>query len=454
MTATNIVKSPETGLDYPVAKLTLAADPRKMRRIIAEDPDWSLTIVPLLSNLCLQHIVKHFKERPILEGLPPRQKDYVLERLSTSLPLQVTGNLISNEGYWRRCCRERWGLCDVSSYGDSWKRMFFERHLENLIEFFIPDVTDPKTVLDIVPLCRGYIRRLDISQLLPPIKEPQTEVDDSWESASDVASEGPSIDHFDFGILLKKLSHLEELHVVYQVKNCGMNFEWNLFEFTLRDCESLGKALKSCRTLRVLRLHQSKVDDVKCRLLVNNLLDHPSLRELYLSHNQISDRGARALGKLLNRSKLETLCVYDNNIQGLGALAIGYALAKNTTLRSLNLCLNRLGDEGGQAIAQALLKNCTLERLHLGSNEMSGPTARAMSQVLIQNSSLRSINLNCNNLGEDGGKELAEGMSQNSTVLECDIRLTEFGQESEISIGQVVHNNQYRARRKRNDPGE
>lgn len=199
-------------------------------------------------------------EKPILEGLLPSHKDYVLERLSQSLPLHVTANLISDDGYWKRCCKQNWGLCDVSEYGHSWKRMFFERHLENIIELFIPDVTDQKVVLDMVPLCRNYVKRLDISQLLPPIKEPQKiEEDDSSDSASDMGFDGPSMDHFDFGVLLSKLSHLEELHVTYRVKGCGMNFEWNLFEFTFRDCESLAKALKSCKTLKVSIIDPSSV---------------------------------------------------------------------------------------------------------------------------------------------------------------------------------------------------
>ncbi|XP_019909256.2 dynein regulatory complex subunit 5 [Esox lucius] len=451
MTAT-ISKAPWGGTYPPVAKLNLAADPRKMRRIIAEDPEWSLAVVPHLSNICLQHIVRNFEERPILDKLLPSHKDYVLERLSTSLPLRVTSNLISDEGYWKRCCQKRWGLRDVSAYGHSWKRMFHERHLENIIELFIPDVTDPRLVLDAVPLCRDYVTRLNISQLLPPIKEPQAqEEDDGRDSASDLSVQGPSVDHFDFGILLDKLSRLEELHVVYRVKGCGMNFEWNLFEFTYRDCELLARALKSCTTLRVLRIHQSKVDDEKCRLLVNNLLDHPSLRELNLSHNLVGDRGARAIGKLLTRSRLETLTVYDNNIQGPGARAIAHALAKNTSLLSLDLRLNRLGDEGGQAIAQALLKNCTLERLYLGANEMSEPTATVLSQVLVQNQMLRSISLACNRLGSDGGKVLEEGVSHNSMLLECDLRLTEVGQESEYCIRRVIQNNKNRERKTQDD---
>lgn len=151
--------------------------------------------------------------------------------------------------------------------------------------------------------------------------------------------------------------------------------------------------------LQVLRLHRSNMEDEECRMLVNHLLDHPSLLELDLSHNLIGDRGARAIGKLLNRSCLETLNMYNNQISGRGAQALAHALSKNTSLVSLNLRLNQLGDEGGQAIAHALLKNQTLVNLHLGGNEMTEPTASAFSQVLVQNKMLRSLNLSCNKLG-------------------------------------------------------
>ena len=43
-----------TGLDNP------AADLRNMRRIIAEDPEWTLAPVPQLVELCVHHIVNGF----------------------------------------------------------------------------------------------------------------------------------------------------------------------------------------------------------------------------------------------------------------------------------------------------------------------------------------------------------------------------------------------------------
>ncbi|KAM6906804.1 dynein regulatory complex subunit 5 [Lycodopsis pacificus] len=422
-----------------------AEDSRRLRRIIAEDPDWHLNLVPCLSNLCLKSIVRNIEEKPIFEDLSPIHKDFVQETLSTSLPLHVTANLISDGVYWKRCCEQRWDICDLAHYGHSWKRMFFERHMENIIELFIPDVTEPKTVLEMVPLCKNYVKRLDISQLLPPIKEPQEEEkkeEDGSKFTCDTEYNRPSMDHFDFNMLLNKLTQLEELHLVYRVKQCGMNFEWKMFEMTDRDCESLAKALESCKTLKLLKLHQSYIEDKKCRLLVKYLLDHPSLRELDFSHNLIGDKGARAIGKLLTRSKLETLNMCDNNIRGPGAKAIAHALSVNSTLLSLNLRLNCLSDEGGQAIGKALLNNNTLLHLHLGANQVTGPTAIALSKVLVQNNTLKSINLSCNNLGVDGGIALGEAMSHNTSVTECDIRLTEVDEQSASSINQVVWTNQ------------
>ena len=40
-----------------------AADLRNMRRIIAEDPEWSLATVPMLTELCVKHVVDNFESK-------------------------------------------------------------------------------------------------------------------------------------------------------------------------------------------------------------------------------------------------------------------------------------------------------------------------------------------------------------------------------------------------------
>ena len=59
--------------------------------------------------------------------------------------------------------------------------------------------------------------------------------------------------------------YLLNLCLCYGVRDCGMNFEWNLFQFTARDCLQLAQCVAACKTLKVFKLHRSKVDDDKVR---------------------------------------------------------------------------------------------------------------------------------------------------------------------------------------------
>nr|XP_031544455.1 dynein regulatory complex subunit 5 [Vicugna pacos] len=412
---------------------------RRMRRIIAEDVEWSLAIVPLLTELCIQHIVKNFQNNPILKQLLPEHQKKVLNNLPPNLPLTVTANLIDDENYWRRCCLQRWPVCHVDKHGGSWKRMFFELHLGNLLKHFIPSSTDPAVILNLLPLCRNYVRTIRVDQFLPPVQLlPPPQSGDLSDSGSEGEMEELATDHYQLGDLVAGLSRLEELDLVYGVKDCGMNFEWNLFLFTYRDCHSLAATVKACHTLKIFRLTRSKVDDDKARILIRSLLDHPALEELDLSHNLIGDRGARAAAKLLSHSRLRVLNLANNQVRALGAQSLAHALAHNTNLISLNLRLNCVEDEGGQALTHALQTNKCLTTLHLGGNELSEPTATLLSQVLSINTTLTSINLSCNHIGLDGGKQLLEGMSDNKTLLEFDLRLSDIAQESEYLISQAL----------------
>ncbi|VEL36080.1 unnamed protein product [Protopolystoma xenopodis] len=162
------------------------------------------------------------------------------------------------------------------------------------------------------------------------------------------------MDRLDISLVLAKLPKLSELTLSYTMKDCGMNFEWILFQFTGKDCLNLSRGVRAHSNLRVLVLTQSRVDCERCRVLVSHLLDHSTLQVLDLSHNLIADRGGRALGKLLNgRCQLVSLRLANNWLHGPGGQALAHALSKPACkLIELNLRLNRMQDDGGVAIGK------------------------------------------------------------------------------------------------------
>ncbi|CAF0840849.1 unnamed protein product [Rotaria sp. Silwood1] len=462
VTNENLISPTEDAIQTEIKYSMLNPELKPVRRIIADDLEWSLRIVPALTDLALNSLVKSFDTNPKYDELLDKHRNQLLKSLPTQVPLKVTAPLIEDENYWEKCCKEKWPICDIKQYDNSWKRFYFEKHIEEIIENFVPAQTDMKQLFEYVNLGAQYVKRLDIKQLLPPV-EVQDKIlqnedeffDDDEENelndGRDAELKKPLCDHFDFTELIKSLPNLEELHLVYGVKGCGMNFDWNMFEFTKKDCQILAKCVQQCKTLRVLHLHRSKVDDLRIRMLIRDgLLDHPTLVELNLEHNQISDRGCRAIAKLLNgHSKLLRLNLCNNLIGPQGAQAIAYGITKSTTIEYLNLRLNRIGDEGGQAICLALLINQSLHELNLSSNNLSEPTGNKLAEILNRNKSLLKIDMSANRLGGDIGKSLQEGLQDNSTLLYFDLRMTECGQESEYIINQKLKANREQDRLRR-----
>eukprot|EP00051_Salpingoeca_urceolata_P017639 m.242672 g.242672 ORF g.242672 m.242672 type:complete len:446 (+) comp19010_c1_seq1:242-1579(+) len=430
-----------------------AFDPRRMRRVIAEDPEWNVPSVPSLVELCLRFVTATFEETPLLDKLPPEYHKRIVDELSVTLPLSLTAPLIQDQDFWKRSCQARWKDCQVGQRGGDWRRYFFEKYLEQKLEQFVPGVSDEEELLRAAKVASPFVQTLELEQLLPPPEaEPQPaepaeplpldgdgavpEADEEEDEGEDEEGDGPkSNEHQDLGPVLELLPNLRELTVSYRVKECGMDFKWTMFGMTKTDCANLAAAVKTHGKLEKLALPQCQLDDSKCRLLVAKLLDNAALKTLDLSHNMIGDRGARGLGKLLHKhSALVHLNLSDNQVAAVGARALGMSLKDNTTLQSLNLCQNQLADKGGQALFKGLLGNVCLQALHLSANDLATSTCVVLAQFLEQPSALQHLDISANELGEEAGKIILEGLRNNSTLLTMDMRLAQLGKDTEVEI--------------------
>ena len=80
----------------------------------------------------------------------------------------MTAEKIPDEIYWQRCCEDILPASDASKHGGSYKRLFLEKHLQQCIEKFIPQQTDLFDIKDLLGVLEPYIKRLEVTELLPP----------------------------------------------------------------------------------------------------------------------------------------------------------------------------------------------------------------------------------------------------------------------------------------------
>ena len=56
----------------------------------------------------------------------------------------------------------------MQQHGGSYKRMYLEKHIQNLLETFRPLEMDLYDVKELLPVVETYVKRLEITELQPP----------------------------------------------------------------------------------------------------------------------------------------------------------------------------------------------------------------------------------------------------------------------------------------------
>ncbi|KAK3281841.1 hypothetical protein CYMTET_10391 [Cymbomonas tetramitiformis] len=174
------------------------------------------------------------------------------------------------------------------------------------------------------------------------------------------------------------------------------------------------------------------------KIMMQDIKDD-KVTELDLSHKGIEVPGALVLSKLLvsNTSSLNTLNLSYNQLCGVdregdgtydasGINALTDALAFNTSLNTVDLSRNRIGDEGAKALAVALTPNAegvfntSLNTLDLSNNDIGPEGAKALAVALtpnavgVFNGSLNTLTLTGNRIGPEGAKALAVALTPNA----------------------------------------
>ena len=224
-------------------------------------------------------------------------------------------------------------------------------------------------------------------------------------------------------------------------------------------------------TLEHIDLSKCRIGTEGARQLALALCVNTSVKTLKLIGNYPYDEGAKALAEMLGGNRedssgtvnttLEHVDLSDCRIGPAGAQHLAQALCVNTSVKTLKLSVNPLGDEneGAKTLAEILggnradssgTVNTTLEYIDLSVCRIGPAGAQCLAQALRVNTSVKTLKLLNNPLDDEGANALAEMLggygSKNSgtvnTTLEyIDLSVCRIGPAGAQCLAQALRVN-------------
>ena len=204
-------------------------------------------------------------------------------------------------------------------------------------------------------------------------------------------------------------------HPVNCITRCS-NKALQVFPWQDENLDEIIKELETSTVLREVYLSNNQITLADGRFTAA-LASNTSLRTIRLHSNKIGDEGVQSLCAALKvNTTLTRINLGGCQISNVGANFLAEALMLNIRLENLNLTGNKIGDEGAQSLAMSLKVNNTLTSISLDTNQISTVGAKFFADALMVNTSLVTINLSSNNIGDEGARYLSLALKVNTTL--------------------------------------
>ncbi|KAL0242653.1 hypothetical protein GEMRC1_005216 [Eukaryota sp. GEM-RC1] len=152
-------------------------------------------------------------------------------------------------------------------------------------------------------------------------------------------------------------------------------------------------------------------------LLIEALKTNTTVTSVDLCRNSVGNEDASALSDALKVNiSVAAINLRNNTIGDQGASALAEALKVNPSVTSVDLSYNTIGDEGARALSDVLKVNISVAAINLRNNTIGDEGARALSDALKVNTSVTIIDLESNSIGDEGGRALVDALKVNTRL--------------------------------------
>jgi hypothetical protein len=327
-----------------------------------------------------------YKEK--LMELEPKYRNKIYDLISVDYDIEDLYPYIDYEPFWERACRNKYKSDDCSISGNSWKQLYVETFVKELIANFKADTEDQEALDNLKRVCdmiKYSVFNLDI----------------------------PTFSYkFDISFIPQYFVNLTNLSLKYSpilkevrtrdvfTKNLEpIGDEYSQFGMRIPDLKKFCILITDLSYFLTLSLQGNLVDDEMIKWLVPGLITNQTLRHLDLSNNRITGKGMIKICSYLVRTKaLLSINLNNNLIGGDSSYAIGLVLKENTKLRVLLLGMNRFDDESGGRILKMLCFNNYLDEIDLSANQLGEESLKFLQIALKGNNTIKKIDLRHNEI--------------------------------------------------------
>ena len=345
-------------------------------------------LIPL-SEIAIKAVAANYlmyKEQ--LSELEPKYRNKIYDLISVDFDIEDLYPFIDYEPFWERACRNKYKSDDCSISGNSWKQLYVETFVKELIANFKADTDDQEALDHLKKVCdmiKYSVFNLDI----------------------------PTFSYkFDISFIPQYFVNLTNLSLKYSpilkevrtrdvfTKNLEpIGDEYSQFGMRIPDLKKFCILITDLSYFLTLSLQGNLVDDEMIKWLVPGLITNQTLRHLDLSNNRITGKGMIKICSYLVRTKaLLSINLNNNLIGGDSSYAVGLVLKENTKLRIMLLGMNRFDDESGGRILKMLCFNNYLDEIDLSANQLGEETLKFLQIALKGNNTIKKIDLRHNEI--------------------------------------------------------
>ncbi|XP_025208048.1 uncharacterized protein LOC112603603 [Melanaphis sacchari] len=414
------------------------------------DFSWADCTPKPLKLLCLDNIANHFELYPkhLFECITHMDIEYLVEILSTSLPISLVIHVPGNE-YWRRRHDHTWPDSIKTTQNiavtDSLKIIYLTKYVSDIIENLEPGYVDETELTEILMVCSPYITSIDCQQLR--IKSSMMDTLTTDDSKDPI--------HIDLSFVLGILKNVQTLSLVYGSRILTTKppmYTSKQYRFNINDMDTLGHGLVISEHLSSLTITKSAFNMEKFNRLLPYMMECHRLEEINFSFCKLCSLGGKSVANFVKTAKmLKLVNLCGNHIGPDGVESLSFVMLwrrnHNYPAIELNLNMNNIKDIGAKYLASALASGVEpFTKLRVRNCNITEIGGLNIAQSLAYDRGLRALEIDNNPLTLEVAIALHTSLKTNWNIAYMSVQNCNFSQNITNFLSRVAFYNKHKKR--------